>query len=1341
MDLQTYLNMKWFSLTLLLACSGVFGQNSMNDNFLKKVTLPSPNAAELGKYGDVPIGLFTGAMSYSVPIFEFKTQNLSLPVSVSYSSNGVKVDQRASNVGINWALNCGGVITRSIMGRDDLKEGQLDAPPTGIVDGTSYTNPTEETKLFLENDVRFKNHQPDVYYYNFSNYSGKFVFDYDNKVYAIPHNNLKIESLVNSSNNNYHSFLVTAPDGVKYYFEKFELTNETPYNCTDPYFTPTPRETAWYLTKILHPFGDYINFGYTDLTYTDTASISQTISARDLSSFSPNPPCPTGTCGGTGISINTCYNASIVNACILSSVTSNTGSRIDFINGNRPDIAGNQLHSKVNIYSQNNTLVRAVEFSYLYSTNQRFFLSKMDVLAPENKIVNSYGFEYQGYDLLPDRLTFGQDNYGYFNGSTSNTYFVNDDMGVLSSQQQLQSNRKSDGSKSIYGMLSKITYPTGGSSIIEYESHKLASFVDVPVYYNGGTSIATNGGPNMYDAITVDGIFSVPANANPFGNPIVATIKIDAVYRTTPAPDPYNRRVIYKLINLSDNSTVYTGGINNTPIDGSILSYASGSPTANSISYEATLQRGISYKLIITAENSDLYGYGNISFSYTTGTTNHQEVIADYGGARVKKLTSISGTGLATVKNYFYNSIEGINTSSSGTSGRAVMNFTTGQQIKTRQICTNGGVGDCICCSYTCLRNQVSSSLFQVNLGSNHIYYQSVIESEGDNFDKGGIEHTYMVTSDEPGYTAYLSEYLQGTRVVNAPISNTGYNNGNETRIRIFKKLANGTFKTIEQEDKEYIESTFNNKEIRGYMVVNHVDLICESTPAQILPLYSVVSYKVLAKWSYQKSSTKKVCDDNGNVTVTSQNYTYDNPTHCLITSSSSSNSLGENSTTNFKYPIDYTITGTLDDGAMGVKNLQDKYIINPVVEKSIYKSNVDGSNNRLINSVFTRFKKDTPFPDQVFATEYASSLTNFVPASVNNGSLTMDTRYKSKVSFNQYDAVGNLLEQQKTDDAKQSFIWGYQSQYPIAQVNNASQSEIAYTSFETAETGNWNTYTGTISSSVASPTGGKYYNLNTSPTTAKLSKTVIVGKKYKVSYWRNSATAFSITGGTVTISSGPTINGWTYHEHLVTTNTTTISISGTGGIDEVRLYPAEAQMTTYTYDPLIGVTSQTDPNNRINYYEYDVMGRLAQTKDRYRNISKKYCYSYSGQPEACSIKIYVKLDSSVRFHEEVPEWYYVHDSVHYTFKIFADAAGTIPLVLLKPLKINWHYEYHFTSQALGNYDTVMDDGSSVNAGVSSWTWPLSVLEHNTDPGFPDNQYYMVQKVLLLPSTEYIIIQ
>ncbi|WEK35403.1 MAG: hypothetical protein P0Y53_23165 [Candidatus Pseudobacter hemicellulosilyticus] len=58
--------------------------------------------------------------------------------------------------------------------------------------------------------------------------------------------------------------------------------------------------------------------------------------------------------------------------------------------------------------------------------------------------------------------------------------------------------------------------------------------------------------------------------------------------------------------------------------------------------------------------------------------------------------------------------------------------------------------------------------------------------------------------------------------------------------------------------------------------------------------------------------------------------------------------------------------------------------------------------------------------------------------------------------------------------------------------------------------------------------------------------------------------------------------------------------------------------VTTYTYQPLVGITSVTDERNLTTYYEYDDFGRLMLERDNDRNILRRYCYNYAGQPLDC---------------------------------------------------------------------------------------------------------------------------
>ncbi|PIF32654.1 YD repeat-containing protein [Flavobacterium sp. 9] len=58
----------------------------------------------------------------------------------------------------------------------------------------------------------------------------------------------------------------------------------------------------------------------------------------------------------------------------------------------------------------------------------------------------------------------------------------------------------------------------------------------------------------------------------------------------------------------------------------------------------------------------------------------------------------------------------------------------------------------------------------------------------------------------------------------------------------------------------------------------------------------------------------------------------------------------------------------------------------------------------------------------------------------------------------------------------------------------------------------------------------------------------------------------------------------------------------------------ANAMITAYTYKPLIGLTSVTDPKGLITFYEYDSLGRLQFVKDAQGNLLSESQYHYINQ-------------------------------------------------------------------------------------------------------------------------------
>jgi hypothetical protein len=118
----------------------------------------------------------------------------------------------------------------------------------------------------------------------------------------------------------------------------------------------------------------------------------------------------------------------------------------------------------------------------------------------------------------------------------------------------------------------------------------------------------------------------------------------------------------------------------------------------------------------------------------------------------------------------------------------------------------------------------------------------------------------------------------------------------------------------------------------------------------------------------------------------------------------------------------------------------------------------------------------------------------------------------------------------------------------------------------------------------------GNKYSTNTTINWAKPN-----GRKYVITYWYR-------TGGVWKYKDESNYDGPSY------------TLTGGDAYDDVRIYPQDAQMTTYTSTHPVGMTSVTDPKGITTYYEYDNFLRLKNIKDKNGNIIKQTTYHYQGQ-------------------------------------------------------------------------------------------------------------------------------
>ncbi|WP_207516101.1 DUF5977 domain-containing protein [Longitalea luteola] len=351
---------------------------------------------------------------------------------------------------------------------------------------------------------------------------------------------------------------------------------------------------------------------------------------------------------------------------------------------------------------------------------------------------------------------------------------------------------------------------------------------------------------------------------------------------------------------------------------------------------------------------------------------------------------------------------------------------------------------------------------------------------------------------------------------------------------------------------------------------------------------------------------TSGIRDKNtGKYLITVENLTYDTDpvpnNDNQLKETLRTNSKGESIKITYRHPLDFVAQAPYT-------TMVEKNQVQALVEQAEYKNGTS-----FLQSTRTNFNY---WGDNTWGINNANSI--IVPQTIEQKVLNNNPEVKHRYSY--YDSRGNILTQSKENDFPKTYVWDYNRSFPVAEVVNADKNAVYYTSFETSfvdaeGSGNWFCASSAITGDASSPTGKSCLNLSGTVVNAYGLNS---GKRYRLSYWYKSGSSVTPSMGTHSnIITGPTKNGWTYTEREVT-GTQQLQLAGTGYIDELRLHPVEAQMTTYTYDPLIGMTSSCDQNNQVTYYVYDDFGRLSMVKNHDNNILKMYCYNYQGQLGNC---------------------------------------------------------------------------------------------------------------------------
>ena len=231
-----------------------------------KMIGPSPAAAGATRYADYSVSYGLGLADISIPLYEVKSHSLTLPISLSYDSGGIRVDDVSGPVGLGWTLEAGGVITRTVMGLDDNTATGWPDRPSEDPTNTGFQNYTYLSDV-LNGEA---DSGADLYSYSFCGHHGSFYVNWNTTPYTvIPTTATDLDIFVTVG-----GFTITDTDGTMYVFTQQE-TSARFTSITLPFYgagsSPElyPQNagpiTAWYLTEVIAMDGtDSIKLYYKD---------------------------------------------------------------------------------------------------------------------------------------------------------------------------------------------------------------------------------------------------------------------------------------------------------------------------------------------------------------------------------------------------------------------------------------------------------------------------------------------------------------------------------------------------------------------------------------------------------------------------------------------------------------------------------------------------------------------------------------------------------------------------------------------------------------------------------------------------------------------------------------------------------------------------------------------------------------------------------------------------------------------------------------------------------------------------------------------------------------------
>lgn len=1047
---------------------------------------PSPQAVSLGKYGEMPVNLYTGQVANDFKLYEFIEGDIKLPITLRHNYSGCKVLEHASWVGLGFSLDAGGVITRVVKGRPDEF-------PWGVLN-TSIDDLTRDKQKANNVAAGFDDTEPDVFYFNFFGQAGEFYLDKENneiKAKTIVKSNLKIyppHEIEGGRGRLDKEWKIIDGMGNTYYFGQteasIEITTYQPLGSGEEIFLLIDYPSAFYLTKVISQKGNQLNFTYEKNDRIRTHMTSQV----QYKSLEKSYGCNNLNSKGESFVLN--------DNVLLKSVIGTQGSIHFDANTARQDHQGTKCLDEIRVNDPLGKLSRKWQFSYgyfnaEYGNEKRLKLDSFSEIGTASNQDLTHAFSYHEDRFFPNLSTTGIDHWGYYNGVINNNNLVpqitncNDPNGAfprLGAYDQI-ADRKSNELYGKIGMLKKVTYPTKGTSEFEYESHDFApetlcekiDFLEKT--YTAASVNLRYTDPNIYNDVIDEHAFTILNDQE---------VDIQLYADVFNNHGPVNMITSYAEILDQQNNILYAVTFENV---------------YNKYFESKLFLNAGSYKVRIRAENpqqgliyADSFSFGVVVNYLGTTVINKAQI----GGLRIKKIINSDGTGNVNIRSFKYTQQD-----EKISSGFLHFYPIYASRFSSKDCGYEGNLN--------CIKISASSISPIGYVNGSHIGYSRVVEEMLSGKGNGSIINIFSLEKDYSNrYSAFTYHHKENWKM--GLLLEKTYLKNNGDSVSVFKNI---------YEKGEY---NVNDHDVRGVIVnrtyfassgwLNQGQLQCYAEP--LYHEYDFHHYVVKLlheynlKTSIEMNYVKRV-DGRYDIVKRQIDYKYENPTTVNPTQTILTDSKGSVHMTKVKFPKDMVSLNLDTDGTYSA--MLSSNIVEPIVEESHFLGEDHLVSRKRVN--FKLFLGSTYLPESIYM-KYGAA------------------EEFQQAKFLKYSSRGNPLSILQLGKIPVNYIWSYGNQNPIAEV-----SGVDYATME------------------------------------------------------------NLLGGDALINQFSSQN-----PSLLQVNSFITPLRN----------DSKTFIKSFSYQPLVGMVSETDIKGMTTYYEYDSFQRLKYIKDQNGQVMKSFDYHYKPQ-------------------------------------------------------------------------------------------------------------------------------